>query len=473
MAIASGGVEQIDHFVKTALANHHGIYGILELFYRAINDLYRLLNYSEEDRLHATLLWCLGGARVADIAHRSLNLPSLRTLHQHSKEIESNVVECFNALLDTISSSSDTVIHQVLMLDEIKVEEWPRWDDHMNFIHGICHEHSNNEKVHFASNAMIGTLTTLDGCKKSKLHMISIASDGESHHGEAFICLTFKCKLHPSSLIFTYLRDLKFMNMEVGNDDLMADKDFKHIFKQCQNLHVNSILNPNDKQDVKLAYNLLHESHHPGFMDTRETLRTLRTFFQHILLPYICIDLDLTEQLIHLSAAAHMLLAMWHEGAGSAFMPSQLYIDIQIMIKNVFFCVVKTKADNPDGQFFLILLGTDHLEELFGILHTMVGGDMSLDILQLVLGILANHPEWDRSPQCLNLPALLKDGLDIHKDVDHIKPASWHGNMSVANVNLWTCWIEGHHHAADLVNYAYAMNSKDGIPKDTFLSSSP
>ena len=74
------------------------------------------------------------------------------------------------------------------------------------------------------------------------------------------------------------------MNLEVGDDDVTADKDYKHIFKRCRNLlvreqgtkvhgidilpsmlqsqlrqnnvsssQINSILKPDDKQDVKLA----------------------------------------------------------------------------------------------------------------------------------------------------------------------------------------------------------------------------
>ena len=144
---------------------------------------------------------------------------------------------------------------------------------------------------------------------------------------------------------------------------------------------------------------------------------------------------------------------MWREdAAGSKLMPTQLYIDIMIMIKNIFFCVTKVKADNPNAKFHIIMLGMDQLEELFRILRTMVGTDASLDIMQLLLRmggtvevsmILAKHPEWDRSPHQLKLPALSKNGLDIHKGVDHIKPASWVGDVSVAKVNLQTCWIEG------------------------------
>ena len=41
-----------------------------------------------------------------------------------------------------------------------------------------------------------------------------------------------------------------------------------------------------------------------------------------------------------------------------------------IMVKNVIFCIAKAKIDDPDGEFFPILLGTDGLEEPFGILRT-------------------------------------------------------------------------------------------------------
>ena len=144
---------------------------------------------------------------------------------------------------------------------------------------------------------------------------------------------------------------------------------------------INNILKPDDKQDVKLAYDLLSHiwalpslnsedsSARPGFTETWEALRTLGKVFMNILLPYVCVELSLSEQLTLLSTAAHMLLAMAHEDkAGTKLMPSQLYIDIMIMIKNTYFCVAKAKVDDPIGKFFLILLGTDRLEDIFGIL---------------------------------------------------------------------------------------------------------
>ena len=33
--------------------------------------------------------------------------------------------------------------------------------------------------------------------------------------------------------------------------------------------------------------------------------------------------------------------------------------------------------------------------------------------------------------------------MALHKDVDHIKPSAWKGNVYVSEVNLQTCWMRG------------------------------
>ena len=77
--------------------------------------------------------------------------------------------------------------------------------------------------------------TVLDGVdslhEKTKLRITSISSDGEARHGVAFIELTFKCELSPNSPIYFLIKPLKFLDLHVGDDDLMCDKDYKHIFK--------------------------------------------------------------------------------------------------------------------------------------------------------------------------------------------------------------------------------------------------
>jgi hypothetical protein len=56
--------------------------------------------------------------------------------------------------------------------------------------------------------------------------------------------------------------------------------------------------------------------------------------FYHILIPYICINLLLSEQLVHLSAAAHLLLVLFCKDT-TKLMHTQLYVNIMIMIKNM------------------------------------------------------------------------------------------------------------------------------------------
>ncbi|KAK7001931.1 hypothetical protein R3P38DRAFT_3326830 [Favolaschia claudopus] len=445
-----------------------------------------------------------------------------------ASEVAQNVEACFAGLKDALSTRK--VVHAVLMFDELATEKRIRWDDKTNNFLGVCRQHGskvslqfNNERdleelfralesknpddaVHYAAEATVAAIGVLDrdtrlyaarpvlvsgDCKKesgaeharnvilptldgvnskkdaTNLRIVSIESDGESRRGSAFIDLTFIRKLSAESPIYEYLKDLPLMDFHVGDDDLTAGKDPKHVFKRGRNRflrksgtqvmgvhispaiirthlqsanhsyqHISSILNPKDKQDVKLAFNLLSdiwslplafENNRPGFISARIALHTTGTLFWHLLFPYICVDLSLSEQLEHLSAAAHLAL-------------------------NVYFCVAKAKADDPEGNFWLILLGTDRLEQLFGILRTMIGNDSNLDMLQLVeritgttecANIFAKYPHWDRPPRRLSLPALTRDSTELPEKVDHIRPPSWRGNTAVRDVTLLTCWKRG------------------------------
>jgi hypothetical protein len=281
------------------------------------------------------------------------------------------------------------------------------------------------------------------------------------------------------------------MDLHVGEDDITCDKDWKHIFKRFRNLllrprgvvvngfrikpdiirdhfrsmeltadHINALMNPKDQQDVKLAFDMLKAiwslprestNKNPGFQQAREALWTLGKFLFHLIYPFLCVDLSLSEQLEHLSAAAHLALTLYSQ-AEKDFIPSELFIDVMIMIKNVYFCVAKCKVDDPEGSFWIILLGTDRLEELFGILRTMVGNDANLDFLQLVSritsttevsNILAKYPQWDRAPRRLKLPALTRETKELPDTSDHIKPGSWRGNVQVKLVSLQTSWRRG------------------------------
>ena len=238
------------------------------------------------------------------------------------------------------------------------------------------------------------------------------------------------------------------------------------------NVHIEHILNPADKQDVVLAYQLLKDlwSLPPANPDTsnqiyinvRDTLRLYGKFSYHLIFPYICTELSLSEQLQHLSTAMHLGLALYvHNDAKSLFILNTLFVDIGIMVKNVFFCVAKAKTDHPMVPFFIVLLGTDRLETLFGILRTMVGNDANLDMLQLTLrvtattevsNILARHPEWDRRPCQLQLPSVSQDMDTIPRTADHIGPGAYTSpqRLSPSTVTLATPWKRGRLMAEDM-----------------------
>jgi hypothetical protein len=67
----------------------------------------------------------------------------------------------------------------------------------------------------------------------------------------------------------------------------------------------------------------------------------------YMIFPYLCVDLSLSEQVKHLSATAHLALALY-KMARKDFIPTNLYIDLIIMIKNVLFCIAKAKVDDPN-----------------------------------------------------------------------------------------------------------------------------
>lgn len=217
------------------------------------------------------------------------------------------------------------------------------------------------------------------------------------------------------------------MNILVGDNDITADKDHKHVMKCCQNfticksgimidgfvviptllrfhlqtnhvpLHcIAYLLNPSDCQDVPLCYTFMKEiwslppplpTDKPGFVAAREALWILGALFQHLVLPYVQVSLSLHEQLVHLSAAAHLATYLFTvkdaRSIGSKAMPSLTFKDLVLLMKNAYFCVMKMKIYTPDGKFYLILNGTDWLKSTFGMVHSMVGNNANADILTL------------------------------------------------------------------------------------------
>ncbi|KAN0109249.1 hypothetical protein V8E52_009433 [Russula decolorans] len=560
LAIASGRVERVAPLVQAALKNGAGIGTIIQQYERAAEKLYKPKGYTNEDIMRSIVLLRLGGARVAEFAHRSLALLSLTTIRRNTvlptlvvshstptlTDIQTNILSCYSAFgTEQFSSSQSTIVHQVIMLDEIAIEKRVRWDDSTNKFQGTCREHNSRipldfgsekeldllcealekDNVHLATEATVAAIGLLSSdprmyaarpilfsgtCKKEKseehaqliklllnacnkqktrnnttYRTICIALDGEAKRGDALAILAMTSDLSVDSPIYAQLRPLEFMNLLVGPDDITADKDPKHIIKRQRNVFMRkkgvSILDfritPSilcthleSNGDVLLAYSLMKEiwslppppAHsNPSFAQARRALNLYGEFARNLVLPYVCIDLSLDKQLIHLSAAAHLAFHCYrHNSAGTSFMPAQSYTDIILMVKNAYFCVAKTKVDNPRGKFYLISLGTDRLETFFGLIRTAVGTDANVDMLQLgsrasglteVAVILAEHPEWDYGTRRLMLPVFSKAEGNFTSKADHINPRDWRGDVSVANVNLHSCWLIGRKRASELI----------------------
>ncbi|KAH9990725.1 hypothetical protein BJV77DRAFT_1060936 [Russula vinacea] len=535
LAISSQRIPRIDHVLCVGFRHGAGIHSMLELIKRAAQGTYHLKGFDEEDDLQALLFLRLSGTRVADIAHRIFGTPLVSTIWTHTTvpqiiaspsfptryEIEHNIATSFKGLLDILGVPVQKMMHAVIMFDELLTEKRPRWDDKLNKILGVCHEHGRGtslelmskedletlweelvcEKIHLAHEVHVNLqlysahpilISGSCKCETAKDHTVLIQAvvDATNHKKDiALARLIYVAPLAPSSPIYDHLVHLELFDLFVGPDDITADKDYKHVFKRLyntilhkkgcivhgvkltcalirkhlqdcglSNAHIDHILDPSNKQDVVLAYNLLKDlwclppadselSSQP-YIKVREALHLYGQLGYHLIYPYICVKLSLSKQLEHLSTAVHLVLALFvHSDAKSLFIPSTLFVDIGIMVKNVFFCVAKVKIDHPMQPFFIVLLGTDRLESLFGILHTMVGNDANLDILQLALrvtattevsNILAKHLEWDQSPHRLRFHTVSKNhtGPRVYMDLER---------LYLSSLTLATPWKCGRH----------------------------
>lgn len=369
-------------------------------------------------------------------------------------------------------------------------------------ISGTCKREDSEEHAEVlqrAIDAVRAHLRALGG------RLYGVSSDGESRRCKSLGLLTMCYELGASSGLYSLLGPLPLFNRLVGVDDLVCDKDWRHVIKRFRNtllrnstpLRVNgstltrplikrhlvealgmssstadSLLSPNDPQDVVLAFRLLNSistlppapvHSTPIYESTRNTLRLLGRIYSHLLQCYTELTLSLREQLEHLSAVAHILLTLYMQDKGG-IIPAILYLDVQIMIKNAYFCVAKILVDNPDsGVLWIICLGTDALEKIFGLVRTMIGSDANANQLQLTSRmsgavqcsqILQEHPEWDRGPRRLAIPSLQGQGDHVASTVDHVNPRSWAGNVSVKGILPQTCWFRGRQMAeSDLAEF--------------------
>jgi hypothetical protein len=230
---------------------------------------------------------------------------------------------------------------------------------------------------------------------------------------------------------------------------------------------VTKLLHPDDPQDVPRAVELMltvieftktqNSLISDSFsidVDTRADLASiglLSALLQSILIPFINVELSLTQQFDHLSRYAHLAFAFFHAHRRS-FMSYQLYYDTQTMVKNAFFCLAKQQSLDLCAPFCLGDVRDNPLEILFGRTH-MIGGHNSacsyaqalncLGAAKDIDGVFKCHPELDPGHHRLKL---------THQEgVDHINREIWKGDIISGRCDLPLAWRKGHDDALSIL----------------------
>ena len=71
-----------------------------------------------------------------------------------------------------------------------------------------------------------------------------------------------------------------------------------------------------------------------GFSKAKDTLQILGKLLYLVVFPYLCVDLSLAEQLEYLAATAHLVFTLYSIH-GKDFLPTLLFTDVIILIKNI------------------------------------------------------------------------------------------------------------------------------------------
>ncbi|KAG2131051.1 hypothetical protein DEU56DRAFT_757676 [Suillus clintonianus] len=295
----------------------------------------------------------------------------------------------------------------------------------------------------------------------------SFATDGDATRRKAGH-RTFLCNnINFTSPLFGTLINLPGLNLLTGKHEMTLDFDDKHVFKcfctlirSCAGMRpdngrcINSsmlehyltwvdnidesralkLLYPDDPQDVPRAVALMNIVISLGNIDPTlppytldgtepdvdviadfDAIKILSHILHSLLQPFINITLSLTEQVISLCRCTHLIYACYRNQR-RAFMPNQLYYDVQTLIKNIIFCIAKQQKLDATQPFTLLDTGDDPIELLFVFLR-MCGGHNSA----------VNY----------------KQALDRLESVDHINRSMWVGDIISGHCNLPSAWKQG------------------------------
>jgi hypothetical protein len=309
----------------------------------------------------------------------------------------------------------------------------------------------------------------------------NIASDGASTFRAAKYEICMEVNLSEIDYgLFEVLSKLPGLNLSTSRDGIVTTGDPKHVFKRIRTMLCNDrgtmvgekcltpmgildhlasvdsmtrddarlLLDPIDKQNVPKAVKLVEtlgkvpNDHHllAGDSKEREALAFLSRTLLYFILPFIAVNMSLSEQVRSLATFAHLAFALWRIH-GQACFTGALYADMQSIIKSIMFSIARMQRIDGNLLFYLILEGTDRLEGLFGHLRSQTH-DRNFDLLTLserlaiaasIIAILLRNPDLDRGHRRTDLRTV--------SGVDHINIKSWVGDVRVGLVNLVREWL--------------------------------
>ncbi|KAJ7620823.1 hypothetical protein DFH06DRAFT_942933, partial [Mycena polygramma] len=334
--------------------------------------------------------------------------------------------------------------------------------------------------------------------------VLSVSTDGDHKRRLALFVMCMQQEIVEGNPLYPFIRNLPGLNRRVGKDNITNDADPKHMDKRLctvacsiegmviknicitrdllqgwlerlpnhdwSEASIHNLLSPSDAQDVARAVKLLlciveiseldSADFDPSEAAEFEALCLLGEALDALLQPFINTELSLSEQIESLIKFGHLLCGLYTQN-GTAFIPNQLYIDLQIMVKNAVLMVPKTYLLNPDLKVYICLLGDDVLEALFGR-SRMIGGhspNCSCGELRDRFGsamtldyIYEKHPELERKPRRLNMFRM--------RHVDHLRPAHFKRELRASScIDLEARWKPA-------VKAAEAILAKYGVRMD-------
>ncbi|KAJ6608544.1 hypothetical protein B0H10DRAFT_1955319 [Mycena sp. CBHHK59/15] len=166
LAVSKGDIPRIHSITSNHFENGGSIFSLMEKLGRAVNHAFQDQSYTLADHQRLYLFLKLGGTAAAELAHRTMGLPSINAAKRHIASVPliaspkgPTMDEMTHNLKVSYPSPHPKPLDRSrgpgfqMMIDEIKVEARMRWYAPLNQILGICREHSKVYELEFRNAA--------------------------------------------------------------------------------------------------------------------------------------------------------------------------------------------------------------------------------------------------------------------------------------------------------------------------------